>query len=167
MAANIKATSNAKNVNNPVVQNERSIPNQGDAAQQTLAQVERASISNNPDPQVKATRRYSPRRYYNKAYKLGMLSAYDACTTASERGELLRKEGLYHSRIGDWRRELEAGTLKGKKRQKKHQPRIDHLVRENEQLKKKLAQAEAIIDLQKKVSELLGTHILPHEKNEA
>jgi hypothetical protein len=40
------------------------------------------------------------------------------------------------------------------------------LVRENEQLKKKLAQAEAIIDLQKKVSELLGTHILPSKDTE-
>jgi len=49
----------------------------------------------------------------------------------------------------------------------KNAARIDHLIRENEQLKKKIAQAEAIIELQKKVSDLLGTHILSHENNEA
>jgi len=45
---------------------------------------------------------------------------------------------------------------------------VDCLSRENEQLKRKLAQAEAIIDLQKKVSELFGEHIRPYlmsEKN--
>jgi transposase len=44
--------------------------------------------------------------------------------------------------------------------------RTDHMAREIEQLKKKLAQAQAIIDLQKKVSELLGTHILSHDSSE-
>jgi hypothetical protein len=39
-------------------------------------------------------------------------------------------------------------------------------VRENEQLKKKLAQVEAIIEIQKKISELLGTHILAQESSE-
>lgn len=52
-----------------------------------------------PDPQVKATRHYTPRRAYDPAYKTRILAAYDACKTASARGELLRKEGLYHSRI--------------------------------------------------------------------
>jgi hypothetical protein len=40
------------------------------------------------------------------------------------------------------------------------------MTREIEQLKKKLAQAQAIIELQKKVSELLGTHILSHDSSE-
>jgi hypothetical protein len=44
--------------------------------------------------------------------------------------------------------------------------RTDHMAREIEQLKKKLAQAQAVIDLQKKVSELLGTHILSHDSSE-
>jgi hypothetical protein len=44
--------------------------------------------------------------------------------------------------------------------------RTEHMVREIEQLKKKLAQAQTIIDLQKKVSELLGTHILSHDSSE-
>jgi hypothetical protein len=44
--------------------------------------------------------------------------------------------------------------------------RTDHMAREIEQLKKKLSQAQAVIDLQKKVSELLGTHILSHDSSE-
>jgi hypothetical protein len=105
-----------------------------------------------PDPQVKTTRHYTPRRTYDPAYKARVLAAYDACTTASARGELLRKEGLYHSRVCSWRHEQAAGKLTGRKQKKgmKKSPRLDHLLRENEHLKKKLAQAEAIIDLQKK-----------------
>jgi hypothetical protein len=72
---------------------------------------------------------------------------------------------LYHARIAAWRNDLAQNKLDNK-RQVSAKLRTDQLVREVEQLKKKLAQAEAIIDLQKKVSELLGTHILPHESNE-
>jgi transposase len=114
------------------------------------------------DLQVKIRKSYAPRRSFDTAYKLRVLSAYDACETSGDRGALLRKEGLYHARIAAWKHQLNHSKLnQGKKKLKAL--RKDHLVRENEQLKKKLAQAEAIIDLQKKVSELLGTHILPNE----
>jgi hypothetical protein len=118
------------------------------------------------DLQVKIRKHYSPRRSFNTAYKLKILSAYDACENASARGALLRKEGLYHSRITAWKQQLENSKLGGYKKISSAELRTDHLARENEQLKKKLAQAEAIIDLQKKVSELLGTHILPHKNSE-
>lgn len=117
------------------------------------------------EPQVKIKRNYSSRRTFDTAYKLRILSAYDACETSLDRGALLRKEGLYHSRIAAWRQQLEHSKLKNGKKNRKAL-RTEHLTRENEQLKKKLAQAEAIIELQKKVSELLGTHILPHENSE-
>ena len=52
--------------------------------------------------------------------------------------------------------------MKAKKERLKRNA-LAHLLSEVEQLKKKLDQAQAIIDLQKKVSELLGTYILPHE----
>lgn len=78
---------------------------------------------------------------------------------------MLRREGLYHSRICAWKQAESSGKLKSKNNIKDLQ-RADHLARENEQLRKKLLQAEAIIDLQKKVSELLGMHILPVEKSE-
>jgi transposase len=117
------------------------------------------------DTQVKPKRSYAPRRRFDAAYKQRILLAYNACSNAAERGALLRREGLYHARIAAWRNDLAEDKLNNKK-QVSAKLRTDHLVREVEQLKKKLAQAEAIINLQKKVSELLGTHILPHESNE-
>jgi hypothetical protein len=116
------------------------------------------------DPQVKTKKTYAPRRSFDTAYKQRILLAYNSCESASERGALLRREGLYYARIAAWKQELASGKLGGKNKQITQ--RTDHLVREIEQLKKKLAQAEAIIDIQKKVSELLGTHILPHESSE-
>lgn len=166
MSSNIKAPVNATHAHIGTAQQAESL-SATNAAQLATSRVNTAgSAQNSPDPQVKATRRYTPRRSYEKSYKERILAAYNACNTASERGELLRREGLYHSRICMWKQEQNKGTLSGSKHKNKNQPRIDHLMRENEHLKKKLAQAEAIIDLQKKVSELLGTHILPHEKSE-
>ena len=114
------------------------------------------------DPQVKATG--TPKRKFTNGYKLKILTAYDACSSASERGALLRREGIYRSNLSAWRNLL--GTNDSQKQTIAKAARIDHMTREIEQLKKKLAQAQAIIDLQKKVSELLGTHILSHDSSE-
>ena len=114
------------------------------------------------DPQVLATG--TPRRKFTKAYKLKILTTYDACSNALERGALLRREGIYHARISAWRKQY--GVNDGGKKAAATTPRSDHMAREIEQLKKKLAQAQAVIDLQKKVSELLGTHILSHDSSE-
>ena len=118
------------------------------------------------DTQVKPTRSYAPRRSYDTAYKLRILSAYDACETPSERGALLRKEGLYSSRLYAWKQQRANAKLSDRKKSSNTLLRTDYLTRENEQLKKKLAQAEAIIDLQKKVSDLFGTHILAPKQSE-
>jgi len=111
------------------------------------------------DPQVKAGS--SPKRKFTAHYKQQILNDYNACSNTLERGALLRREGLYSASITSWRKlfSSENDTNKGANKA----PRNEHLVAEIEQLKKKLAQAQAIIDLQKKVSELLGTYILPHE----
>ena len=117
------------------------------------------------DPQVKPKKQYAPRRLFDTAYKTRILAAYAACSDATARGALLRREGLYYARIAAWRHQQANGktnVVKGKK----NAERIDHLIRENEQLKKKMAQVEAIVDLQKKVSELLGMQILSHENSE-
>jgi len=120
-----------------------------------------------PDVQVKVGQR-APRRQFSTTYKLKILEEYDACANTLARGALLRKEGLYHSRLSTWRKQRDIGNLsiKAKVKTQKSVLRNQQLTRENVQLKKKLMQAEAIIDLQKKVSELLGTHILPAESNE-
>lgn len=117
------------------------------------------------DSQVKVQKRSPPKRFFDTAYKLRILSAINDCKDAFERGALLRKEGLYHSRISAWRHQFENSKLNGKKKMR-DTLRVDHLIRENDQLKKKLVHAEAIIDLQKKISDLLGTHILPLENGE-
>ncbi len=136
----------------------------GNPIEETLTNI----INPSPieDPQVKTKKRYSPRRTFSAAHKLRILSAYNICETASERGAFLRREGLYYSSIATWKIELANGNLTGNKKRLNTTLRTDHLVKENEQLKKKLAKVEAIIEIQKKVSELLGMHILPQESNE-
>ena len=96
-----------------------------------------------------------------------MLDAIDACDNATQRGTLLRKEGLYHSRITAWRQQRDAGKLTASKSKNGAQhAKNKKFERENFQLKKKLAMAEAIIDLQKKVSDLFGLHIRQPESSE-
>lgn len=136
-----------------------------DNAIENTSSVARIAEKPSADSQVKVKRPYSPRRTFDTAYKLRILSAYEACETASARGALLRKEGLYQSRIYIWRKQVADAKLSGHKKQVAA-IRTDHLTKENDQLKKKLAQAEAIIELQKKVSDLFTMHILPPEDSE-
>jgi transposase-like protein len=73
-------------------------------------------------------------------------------------GALLRREGLYHSNLAKWRGEYAAGTLKDKPRGPRANPgaaEVKRLERENGRLKRKLEQAEAIIEAQKKLARLL------------
>jgi transposase-like protein len=102
------------------------------------------------------------RRIFPNEYKLSILAEYDRCTESGEKGALLRREGLYSSIITDWRRQHREGTLvvsEGRAsaggRQVPTRPEIDKLRAENERLKRKLARAEAIIEVQGKVQALL------------
>ena len=133
----------------------------------TLAESPQPTPASIPDVQVKSGQR-APRRTFSTAYKLKILEAYDACDNPLARGALLRKEGLYHSRLSTWRKLRDEGGLGAKSKVKTAKSLLanQQLTRENVRLKKKLAQAEAIIELQKKVSDLLGTHILPAESDE-
>ena len=116
-----------------------------------------------PDPEVPEKAR---RRRFSAAYKLGILQAVEASTEPGEIGALLRREGLYSSHLSKWRRQRDAGALEGlrpKKRGRKARPvdpqakRIAQLEKENERLRRKLEQAETIIEVQKKLSRILGT----------
>jgi len=116
-----------------------------------------------PDPEVPEKAR---RRRFSAAYKLEVLRQADACSEPGEIGALLRREGLYSSLLSKWRQQREEGALEGlqpKKRGRKAQPRnplagrVAELERDNERLRKKLEQAETIIDVQKKLSRILGT----------
>lgn len=118
----------------------------------------------NLDTQVKSIKPKIFRRKFNKADKLKILEEFDTCQDALERGAFLRKNGLYYASITKWRLQLNEKNL-NHKHSKAYQLTLDHnqVIRENTALKKKLAQAEAIIELQKKVSELLSTHVLNPE----
>ena len=105
------------------------------------------------------------RRQFTAEYKRQILKEYEACTESGEKGALLRREGLYSSHIITWRRQREQGELAGlglNKRGPKGNPHAvenARLQRENERLKKRLEQAELIIEVQKKVSQILGINI--------
>lgn len=121
----------------------------------------------NANPQVKAVAQKRVRRKFSKADKLKFITSFDACADASERGAFLRKNGLYYSGIVKWKREFDGKTAHHAN-SKAYKAMLTHkqLQREITGLKNKLAQAEAIIDIQKKVSQLLSMSVLDHGKNE-
>ena len=112
-----------------------------------------------PEPEVKAQR-----RQFSAAYKLQILQVADACKGTGEIAALLRREGLYFSHLSKWRKLRSLDTL-GKMRGRKSDPdaslklRIQELEKENERLQGKLRQAAKIIEVQKKVSEILGVSL--------
>lgn len=109
------------------------------------------------------------RRQYTAEYKLRILSEVDACKGTGEIGALLRREGLYSSLISKWRQQREQGSLEGlaaHKRGPKADPQaveLARLQRENERLRKRLERAELIIDVQKKVAQMLGVPVEEHD----
>lgn len=75
---------------------------------------------------------------------------------------LLRREGIYFSQIHQWRLERDEGSLEPKKRGPKANPATEEIRALKAQLaktEKKLAQANALIDLQKKVAKILETSL--------
>jgi len=115
-----------------------------------------------PNPEVEEK---AKRRSYSAEYKRRVLREADACTEPGEVGALLRREGLYSSHLSSWRKQRERGELAGlspKKRGRKHRRKTvsakehERLQRENRRLRQRLEQAELIIDIQKKASEMLG-----------
>jgi transposase len=120
-----------------------------------------------PDPEVAAK---AQRRRFTAAYKQRILEEADACTEPGQIGALLRREGLYSSSLTQWRQPRDAGTraalsrARGRKAAPDPAPaeRIATLERENERLRQRLAQAEALLEIQKKVSAVLGIPLNPH-----
>jgi transposase-like protein len=114
------------------------------------------------------------RRRFSAEYKLRILAEADSCTESGQLGELLRREGLFSSHLSTWRRQRDEGVLAGltpKRRGRKAKPKNpladenQRLARENRRLKEQLRQAELIIGVQKKVSEMLNLPLAsPDEK---
>ena len=99
------------------------------------------------------------RRTFSAAYKRRILAEADACPRG-QIGALLRREGLYYSHLSKWRAEQAAGTVRDKPRGPQANPnraQVERLARENAALKRKLEQAEAIIEAQKKLAQILDS----------
>ena len=106
----------------------------------------------NPEVQSKPMR-----RSFTVEYKRRMVREAEGCQHG-ELGSLLRREGLTYAQISRWRQQRSDGTLGSKKRGPVANPNraeVRRLEAENERLKRKLADAEAIIEAQKKLAELL------------
>ena len=113
-----------------------------------------------PDPEVVPK---AKRRKFSVEYKRRILEEADHCTEPGQIGALLRREGLYSSHLTTWRRQREQGLVqalspkkRGRKRKDELERELAQLQRENERLQASLEQAEMIIEVQKKLSQLLG-----------
>ena len=120
-----------------------------------------------PDPQVPVRRRFTAE------YKAAIVRQAAACREPGEIGALLRREGLYSSHLAAWREQLQRHGEEGlgaKRRGPAPKPKPNAhqvaLERENRRLQKQLAQAEAVIEFQKKVHALLGIPLKPMPPDE-
>jgi transposase-like protein len=109
------------------------------------------------------------RRRFSVEYKRRVLKEADGCVRPGELGALLRREGLYSSHLRTWRAARERGeiaALAAKKRGPRavvrdaRDRRIVELEREVQRWQARAERAEALVELQKKVSSLLGV-VLP------
>lgn len=116
------------------------------------------NLGKSPEVVAKATR-----RRFTAAYKESILDAAERANKPGEIGALLRREGLYSSHLRLWRQQRANGVLSGRKRGRpalgKKDARdleFEALQRVNDDLTKKLWQAELIIEVQKKISEMIN-----------
>ena len=125
-------------------------------------------VSNQQQPQNEVTPK-AKRRRFSAQYKLRILEETDRCTQPGQIGALLRREGLYSSNLTSWRRQRDQGqigALSPKKRGPKPAPdaamarELTRLREQNQRLEHKLKKAELIIEVQKKVSALLGLDLM-------
>jgi len=92
------------------------------------------------DGQVTSSQPERPkRRTFTAAYKARILAEYDALPDGSpQRGELMRRERLYHSHLEHWRHQQEKGTLPataGKPGRSAEAEELARLQAENKKLK--------------------------------
>jgi transposase len=125
------------------------------------------------DPEVQPS---TTRPNWTAAEKLAILQDYESYPRgAPERGALLRRKGIYTSHISKWRQQRNRGALTAltpQPRGPKPEPpnpladEVARLQQENARLQARLATAEAVIEIQKKVAQLLGTTRPPQEATE-
>ncbi len=111
-----------------------------------------------PDPEVSAK---AKSRRFSAAYKTRILAEYEGLDKAGK-GALLRRAGLYSSLLTNWRDQRDKGAWAALA-QPAGRPKADtrdredaRLQRENEQLRAELGKARKVIEVQGKLSDLLG-----------
>lgn len=124
-----------------------------------------------PDPEVLEK---AKRRQFSAEYKLRIVEEADRCREPGSIAALLRREGLYSSHLTEWRRARQQGALgalskrrgpKGRRRDPLARE-VDELRKENARLQRRLKQAETILEIQKKVSEILGIPLSRPERGD-
>jgi transposase len=114
------------------------------------------------------------RRRFSAKYKKRILDEAVASKARGELGALLRREGLYSSHLAKWRQQEKRGALAGLAPKKRGPvprpvgPRDKQLADTERALRKmtrRAERAEALVELQKKVSELMGIALIPDEQS--
>lgn len=110
------------------------------------------------------------RRTFTARDKLRILAETDRAAETGGIGSILRREGVYSSTLCDWRRQRDAGAF-GALTPVKRGPKttvpnlllaeVASLRKDNAHLTRRLARAEAIIVVQKKLADLLGIPMAP------
>jgi transposase-like protein len=125
-----------------------------------------------PDPEVPERAR-GPRRF-PAAYKARILALYDTLGKAEKRA-LLRREGLYSSRLTEWRRQRDRGAEEalgrpsGRRAADPRDKEIAKLKKDKDRLTSELDRARKVIEVQGKLSALLkelATDSVQDEKGE-
>ena len=113
-------------------------------------------VVDEPDPAARPRR-----RSFTAEYKARILEEYDALPVGStERGALLRREGLYTSHLAEWRKAHAAGARDGlapkpKARRSPEQVEVDKLRRRSERLEAELARTKLALEITGKAHALL------------
>ena len=122
-----------------------------------------------PDPEVIPGKSVFGTRY-TKAFKIRILALADQCLAPGELGKMLRQQGLTHATLTAFRKQRAAGYLDAVVKRSDapdQSKRVMQLERENRKLKRRLEQAGAIIEVQKKVSRLLEISFESHDEKES
>ena len=142
-------------------------PRSGEPAQTAARQAGR--VGRNPEVLERPVR-----RRFTAEYKERIVQEAQGCTQLGQIGALLRREGLYASYLDKWRRKLAQGgraalvEAKRGRKPKRTPVEIENeaLRNRNARLERRLQQAETIIEIQKKVSEILGIPLTRIEDSE-
>ena len=142
-------------------------PRSGEPAQTAARQAGRVEC--NPEVLERPVR-----RRFTAEYKERMVREAEGCTQSGQIGALLRREGLYSSLLDKWRRKLAQGgraaLVEAKRGRKPKRTPVEveneTLRKQNARLERRLKQAETILEIQKKVSEILGVPLARIDERE-